>query len=388
MRPGSLRAECWGWAGLTTLLGFLWLALTVTLSYGGNWTALFCAGSMFPVPPELASQNIYVFSNSPGYDGQFYLYIAHDPFLRRGFEAYIDAPRLRYRRILVPLAAHVLAAGRPTAIPFAYIAVVLMSVTAGAYWVARFASRAGRSAAWGTAFLMVPAVLISLDRMTLDGTLAALTAGFAVYATGERSWKLYLVLLSAALVRETGLILVAAFCASSLLRREYGRALVFATSVLPCLLWACYVGTRTPSWNESVFLTWQPFAPFARAFVHALQYPGLAVPSWLLTLLDRLGLLGALCAFFFSLRGARNAAHDVLKLACLLFTLLAMTHALVVAWQDAYAYNRSFGPLFLLLSLESLAKRNWPETLPVLLPLPRILLQLAAQPWRWAGFST
>lgn len=57
-------------------------------SLGGNWTALFCTGSEFkPVPAPLRSDNIYIFQGTFGYDGQEYHYIAHDPFLTRGFSA-------------------------------------------------------------------------------------------------------------------------------------------------------------------------------------------------------------------------------------------------------------------------------------------------------------
>jgi len=75
-----------------------WQALTVHYSYGGNWTALFLTGTQLKeVPPALQSENIYLFQNS-GYDGQFYHYIAHDPFFQRNFSPYFDNARFRYRR--------------------------------------------------------------------------------------------------------------------------------------------------------------------------------------------------------------------------------------------------------------------------------------------------
>src|SRR5574340_617734 len=80
-----------------------WQAATVHSNYRGNWTALFCTGSRFPLPPELAEEHVYVFPDSTGFDGQFYHLIAHDPALRRGFDRYIDAPEYRSRRTLVPL---------------------------------------------------------------------------------------------------------------------------------------------------------------------------------------------------------------------------------------------------------------------------------------------
>jgi hypothetical protein len=52
---------------------------------GCNWTALFCAGDKHPVPPALGFAHVAQLRHSPGYDGQFYHYLAHDPFLTRGF---------------------------------------------------------------------------------------------------------------------------------------------------------------------------------------------------------------------------------------------------------------------------------------------------------------
>ena len=53
---------------------------------------------------------------------------------------------------------------------------------AGAYWLAGCAVRIGRNAAWGLAFLLVPATAVSLDRMTVDLPLVALAAGLLLYA--------------------------------------------------------------------------------------------------------------------------------------------------------------------------------------------------------------
>ena len=47
-----------------------------------------------------------------------------------------------------------------------------------------------------------------MDRMTVDVALAALTVAFAVYWKTGSWWKLFIVLVLACLVRETGLLLV------------------------------------------------------------------------------------------------------------------------------------------------------------------------------------
>jgi hypothetical protein len=64
----------------------------VQRNYGGNWTAFNCTGARFPIPPALAGENIYRFQRSNGWDGQFYHYIAHDPFLADGMRGTSTVP--------------------------------------------------------------------------------------------------------------------------------------------------------------------------------------------------------------------------------------------------------------------------------------------------------
>jgi hypothetical protein len=120
-----------------------WEALTVHYNYGGNWTALFCTSGTRLLPPWLGGERIYRFKGSNGYDGQSYHYQAHDSFLRRGTAAFIDSQKMRYRRILVPLAACLVAGGQDRIVDGAHVAVILLAVFTGAYWSTRCASVRG-----------------------------------------------------------------------------------------------------------------------------------------------------------------------------------------------------------------------------------------------------
>src|SRR5438552_9520637 len=79
----------------------VWLAILVHFEYAGAWTALFCTGDQQRIPAELAPST-YRWKGVTGYDGQYYRYVAHDPLLRKGYVQFVDAPLLRYRRILLP----------------------------------------------------------------------------------------------------------------------------------------------------------------------------------------------------------------------------------------------------------------------------------------------
>src|SRR5258708_28555484 len=126
-----MRCVATGLLGLA--LALCWQALVVHCEYHGNWSSLFCTGALFQQPPSLAAEKIYSYPNSRGFDGQFYHYIAHDPFFRGGMLPFIDEPSFRYRRILVPLAAYTLAFGRTEVVDRAYRAVILLFVFIGSH---------------------------------------------------------------------------------------------------------------------------------------------------------------------------------------------------------------------------------------------------------------
>src|SRR3977135_1820027 len=142
------RGQCAVYALVCVCIGLAWQFLTRQYNYGSNWTALYLTGSTFTVPPTLVSENVYVFPNSTGYGGQMYHYVAHDPLLERGFAPFMDNARFRYRRILLPALAFILAGGRQSAIDVSYIAANLLFLFLGAWWIGRYLAVSGRGPAW------------------------------------------------------------------------------------------------------------------------------------------------------------------------------------------------------------------------------------------------
>src|SRR5688500_10270411 len=146
------------------------MAANVVWNYGGNVTGLFYTGSASQLPPELEAEPTWRVSDPKGYDAQFYHLIAHDPLILRGWEGYVDNPRLRWRRIAVPALASIFG----PAVHWAFIGIQLAFVFFGAWWLSLYAQRVGLTAVVGLAFVLVPATLVSIDRMTIDLALAAL----------------------------------------------------------------------------------------------------------------------------------------------------------------------------------------------------------------------
>ncbi len=359
-------------------LAFGWQALTVHFNYGGNGTALFCTGSDTRVPPGIAAESLYKFAGSGGYDGQYYHFMAHDPLLRRGFSDFFDAPRLRCRRMLVPAAAWLLAGGRDEFVDTALFAVMAASVYFGAYWLSRYAVSLGAHPAWGLGFLFVPAVIISLDRFTVDATMAALVAGFLLYSKEEDGWRLYAVLLAAVMTRETGLLLLGGCILFLAWKRRWLRAFVFSTAALPALGWYFYIHSRTGGY-ETHLLSRLPAETFFRRLMEPIEYslpPAIARTA---TILDYLALAATASALVFAAWFALRKSAGPADLAGLLFSIMGAALGGIVGWSEPFGHPRTFSPVLMLVAARGLATGSWWAALPLCLHLPRISMQLGPQ---------
>jgi hypothetical protein len=336
-------------------LFLLWQYLTIHYNRGGNWTALFLIGSNFPGPPEL-ERGTYRFPGN-GYDGEFYRYVAHDPFMRRGYARYIDAPALRYQRLLIPALAFLLAGGRQPWIDQAYIAAIALFVFLGAYWLSRWAVPSGAHPAWALAFLLVPSTLISMDRMTVDVAIAAFTLAFAVYWRRGEEWKLFGVLLLACLVRETGLLLVAGLCLFELSNRRFGRAMRWACAALPMFLWYAFLRAKFGEQAHFGMPEWfaDGFSLFARLF-RPPRYPLPPLEQALARSGDALALaailLAAILAMVIFLRAHPKGP---LAMSGLLFATLVFAFSGDAYWIDVNAYGRLLSPLLILIALPAIS---------------------------------
>jgi hypothetical protein len=367
---GQHRGACFAAALSCLALGFAWQALTVHYNRGGSWNALFLSGSRFPVPPALASEHVYVFPDSAGYDGQMYHYVAHDPLLRHGFWKFVDSARLRYRRILLPASAFLMSGGRPGAIDASFIACNLLFLFFGAWWIARYLVLSGLSPAWSILFVATPAAVTSLDRLTVDLSMTALSMGFAYYAEIEAKWRLYAVLVLAGLSRETGLILIAAYCLSRLLQRRFAQAVLFATAALPTVLWYLYANART----APIFGSWfvPPLFGIARWVIHPFHYQYSTLVNAVITTLDYLSMAGIVMACALAVLLFFQHPIGPLELAAVLFAGMAVCFN-EGFYQDALGGGRVLSPLLLFLVLRN-PRMVW--AMPLILVSMRSWLQL------------
>lgn len=356
---------------LAAALAFSSEALTVHFNYAGNWTGLFCVGERWQQPPDL--ERPYEFHDSWGYDGQFYRLIAHDPLLRRGYAHYLDDPQYRYSRILIPALAYSLALGDDRFIDYVYIAIMLVFVFVGAYWLAMLAEQQGWPLATGLLFLLVPAVLVGMDRMAIDLALAALCVGFAALRKGSAGWLA--ILACAALCRETGLLLIAAACASALWESQFRRAIFAAFTALPALVWLWFEHGRAPA-SPIVRVSLVPLAGFITRWWHPMQYSLSPLIASVTEALDYVALAGVALAVWCCWR-LRSKWIEFPELVAYAIPVLFVS--LPDVWTEPFAFGRTMTPFWLFVAIRGAQSRQWIALAPMALIDVRIVWQLGSE---------
>jgi len=382
-RPGALA--CLAAAAIVA-----WWALAAEFAYGGHWNALYCTGSRIRMPAWIESREaIYRASGPVGYDGQWFHVLAHKPLELRECARYLDAPRLRVQRILLPLAAWLLAWGKFEWVDPAYFALIASWLAAGVWWTARLAELRGASPLWGLVFLLLPSSISSVDRVLADGPLVAAAAGFFYFAETGRWRAAWLMAALAPFIRETGLLLAAAACMAWLWQRRWKAVAAWAVAGAPFIAWVHSLRDLP----GGVGFEWKGlFASAVRLVTQPTDYP---FQTWLrrtLQAMDLASLAGMLaaCALGVSLLWRRRqecgSARCVARWTGVLFSAAALVIVHLEprhAWDDFYSYGRVFSPIFLVLWLEGLEQGRL--LLPAAVQAPvaaRMGLQLASPAWR------
>jgi hypothetical protein len=363
--------------GVTALLlALIWQYLTVRFNYDMNWTALFHTGEVTALPVTAEGQTVYRFAGSTGYDGMYYRLIAHDPMFRKGYAIYVDNPGLRWRRILVPGLANIFSAGHDAWVDFSYIAVTLLFVLLGASWLSRYCILNGFHPGWGLAFLVVPSVLVSIDRQTVDTAAAALIAGFMLYSA-RQPYKAYTLLALLPLARETGLCIAAGAMILEWKRRHRQRLVLAAISVIPFVVWAAYVRLHTAR-DGTPWLA-LPFVGLVTRTLNPVQYPLTGPWVTLAAVLDYTAVLGIWLALAFVVYALLRRPTGMLGSCMAVFSLAMVLLGKADIWGGAYEFGRTMSPLLIMLMMLTISTREYRYLLPIALVLPRILLQYQPQ---------
>lgn len=155
-----------------------------------------------------------------GYDGQFVYYIALDP-CPEVVLPYLDAPAYRYQRILMPLAARLLALRRSDLIPWAMIVINIASLTAGTAAVGALLIGWGVSSWYALVYGLWAGFTLALIVDLPEPLAYGLVVGGVLALERGRRFLAWVLFGLAAFARETTVIFTVAALAAYLAQRDW-----------------------------------------------------------------------------------------------------------------------------------------------------------------------
>jgi len=211
---------------------------------GGNPSILIRAGTDFAKKPGLLPDDAKLLPKA-GYDGQFYFYLAQDPFLtgkvaRRtdASSPVIDHLGYRYQRILLPLAAWLASGttGDPNVLQWIIPLLNILGALGSGFLLARFLAARGRSPWWSLFYLLSLGMLAGLVNDTAAPLATGLFVAGVIWWYDDRRWWAIAALTMTLLARETFVLPVTVLALIELWRARRA-ALPF---LIPSLVWALW----------------------------------------------------------------------------------------------------------------------------------------------------
>jgi hypothetical protein len=213
------------------------------------------AGDAF-VDATHAPSGLYILPNSSGYDGQFYFRLALEPFTAQqtGYGITLDAPRYRQQRILYPLMAHLVALGKPEAIPTAMLLVNWVAICLLAFVGAQYAKQLGVQPVFGLLFALYPGFLLSYTRDLTEIVSACFLLGALLALSWQQKFLAINLLTLAVFAKETTLlaaIVIWIAHAKESLNKQTTQIKCHAAFALPIIaygLWQIWLGIH---WQDA-----------------------------------------------------------------------------------------------------------------------------------------
>lgn len=338
------------------------------------------------MPPALTS-GAWIFPGSKGYDGQYYRVVAHDPWMQTDMQLAVDAQH-RFDRILLPAAAWLVALGRQSWIDTSYIVLVLASLFAGTWFTSMWATLENRAVWCGFGFLLLPGVVITLSRMTVDITEYACFAA-ALYFWRRNFWiGCWIAGAAAFLTRDLGLILIVALVGMSLVQRVWRRAALFATAAIPAALWIFWVSLAMKSHQVAhpptlaLIPKWAFRTPVLGVFLAIANPPNYPLAGWLKPAtqwLDGISIAGVMIAAFATVAEVKRRPFRLESALCVLYAVLFLMTSTRGFWNDNFSYPRAFTPLLGLVAWQNMNSFSAWAFLPWICVLLRVCWQLGPQ---------
>lgn len=330
---------------LFILLVYFLMLRVYSRNFGHDLSGFACVGDRFHVPGTPEGEWVRL-RNSPGYDGQFFLYMCHDPLLTRGLYRFLDAPAYRYQRILYPAMTFLFSCGKESLFPLMLLLVNLGALILGTFGILVMLKEANMNP-WHSLFYPFLSGLFLCVLRDLAEPLGMLFFIFAIlFYLKKKVWFFGGALSLMLLTREILVLILPFFLLDALvIKKDLKRASAVLFSGLPWLAWEFYVSLRTgviPFFGgERNFST--PFSgllSFSQKLFSLPSFNPYEKPYFLITVLI---LLSCLVLAFSEIRKRR----DALTLAFLFYSLFPFLLSDKV-WVEPWSYGRVLLPVYLL----------------------------------------
>jgi hypothetical protein len=316
---------------------------------GFNAAAFVTAGETF-CDPAAVPPNLPLLRNG-GYDGQFYYRLALDPFTskRMDFGITLDNPPYRHQRILYPLMAWAMSAGRADLAPWAMLFINFSALCLLGWLGGVFAQTFKQHALWGVFLALYPASLLTLSRDLVDLLEVTLLVGsLLLLRRGRPVWAAVLLTL-AVLTKETALIVAGAAILIYVFDwrngQEARRRWYYFT--LPIVIFLTWQTALRINWGEFPIIAGKSALDIPSAGLFRLLLDVLTLRTPLQRrLFPELILLAVFTSgVIYHLRLTAAAAREIFS--WLLYLLLVLSASRVV-WIDDWAYLRASSELSVL----------------------------------------
>jgi hypothetical protein len=343
---------------------FAYILLNHSCKINKNITGFMVIGDHFKAPQFWTPQTL-VHQGSVGYDGQFYYYIAHDPFILGQTYHHIDSPAYRYQRIIYPLTSWLLSLGQPKWIPYAMVAVNLFAIVTGTWFILLILRHYHRSPWYGLLYAGFWGFLLCLLRSLPEPSAMAFVV-IAVYCYLKGAIRRLAFFLGlAALTQETSLLVSMSFLAAFFRKKERRSCLYLLFPFCAYGLWQLYLFSHFQTFSFLAGV--QNFAPPFMGIIE--KYISLCrVPLTYATMAEWLFLLMVTTLIFLALYDIIRY-YGPLTLAFLGYALMTACFSQLI-WVESWSYARANSGLLVFNLLVFIKEKAAMNLLPMcLLPV-------------------
>ncbi len=258
------------------IVGMVHLVLAVVVSYKFNWhiSGLIRINfSSAQMRQELMSPDLVVLTQSTGFDGKEHYFVAVDPFPGPGYPT-----PYRLKRILYPLASHIIACGKREWLPAAMFIVNLLAVLAGTLFIGKTLQCAGRPPVWAIIYGLSIGEIVGL-KYSLTSPLALGLAAGGMYFWHRNRAIASAVFFSLSLLSNEYTLVIPVILALNgfFLEKQRVRAMILAASPLP---WIAYVFFITRLYTQrAVTDAGAIFAPPLQGIIDIIHHLNVT-PPW------------------------------------------------------------------------------------------------------------